>query len=166
MNMKKILFLMAAVSMLAACNQNKPETPEEQEQTAFRNAHFFEVIGTNMVPSEEYTQDSVHALAYVEDSAVTIEIYGVGFSSRMPLTIDMVIEDIDYSRTAEMITLSGDSIVPLMGDRPFDRYIITNLRGYISADSLVITNNYGSYQNCRFAGKVIKMLESNTSLDD
>lgn len=167
MKMKKILLVLAAaVTMLAACTPNLPQTPEEQGKIAFAKAHFFEVLGVNVVPSEEYEQDSVRALAYVRDSAVVIELYGVGFSSRMPLTVDMAIMDIDYSRSADKITLSGDSIIPMMGSRPFDRYIITNLEGYITADSLVITNNYGSYENCRYAGKVIKMEESDMKLDE
>lgn len=164
--MKKILFILAAATALVACNKNNPDSPEEQKKAAFAKANFFEVTGTNTVPSEQYTQDSVKAFVYVtENQFVTVELYGIGFSSRMPLTIDMSIEDIDCTRTAERITLKGDSIVPMMGDRPFDRYIITNLSGYITPDSLVIVNNYGSFENCKYAGKITKMLESSEELD-
>lgn len=163
--MKKIFFILAAASMLVACNQNNPLSPEEQKQAEFVKAHYFEVLGTNIVPSENYTQDSVVAYAYVQDYQVVIELEGVGFSARMPLTIDMTIEDIEYTRTTDRIFLTGDSIVPLMGDKPFDRYIITELNGYITKDSLVIVNNYGSYKNCKYAGKITKMLESNITLE-
>lgn len=165
--MKKFFYLAVAVTMLAACNQNKPDSPEEQKKTEFAKAHVFEVLGTNTVPSENYTQDSVRAVALLTDTSATIELYGVGFSERMPVTIDMNIEGIDYSRHgATSITLAGDSIAPTMGGRPFDRYMITGLKGYITADSLVFTNNYGSYENCKFAGKVVKMEEKALNTND
>lgn len=164
--MKKFFYLAVVVTMLAACNQNKPDSPEEQKKTEFAKAKYFEVIGINTVPSENYTQDSVRALAYLTDEGAVIELYGVGFSERMPITIDMNIEDINYSRSGEQITLSGDSIIPLMGSRPFDRYMITGLKGYITADSLVFTNNYGSYENCKFAGKMVKMEEKALNTND
>lgn len=165
--MKKIFFILAAATALVACNQNQPATPEDETKADFAKAHFFEVLGINTVPSEEYTQDSVKAYVYVqENDVVSIELYGIGFSSRMPLTIDMSIPNIGYTRSSERITLSGDSIVPMMGDKPFERYLITNLNGYITKDSLVIVNNYGSFENCKYAGKITKMLESFNILDE
>jgi len=165
--MKKFFYLAVAATMLAACNQNKPDSPEEQKKTEFAKAHFFEVLGTNTVPSENYTQDSVRALAYLTDEGAVIELYGVGFSERMPLTIDMNIEGINYFRRGSTsITLTGDSIAPKMAGKPVERYMITNLNGSITPDSLVFTNNYGSYENCKFAGKVVKMAESFVILDE
>ena len=164
--MKKFFFILAAATALVACNQNKPVTPEEQKKADFAKAHYFEVLGTNTVPSENYTQDSVVAYAYVQDDEVIIDLYGVGFSARMPLTIDMTIENINYTRTAERITLSGDNIVPMMGEKPFDRYLITGLNGYITPDSLVINNAYGSFVGCKYAGKITKMEESSTDFDE
>lgn len=166
--MKKILFILAFATALVACNnKNNPDSPEDQQKAAFIKAHYFEAIGINSVPSEQYTQDSVIVKAYLSnENIVTIELYGVGFSSRMPLTIDMSIPNVKGARTAERITLSGDSIIPMMGERPFDRYIITDLNGYITPDSLVFVNNYGTYEDCKYAGKITKMLESNTALDN
>ena len=60
-------------------------------------------------------------------------------------------------RTADRIILSAETVIPTMGGKPFDRYPVVNLNGYISADSLVFTNNYGTYENCSFAGKIISM---------
>lgn len=164
--MKKFFYLAVAVTMLAACNQNNPDSPGEQKKTEFAKAKYFEVVGTSYVPSGDYTQENARAFARItENNKVVIEFDSITFATRMPY-ISMTIEDINYSRSGEQITLSGDSIIPLMGSRPFDRYMITGLKGYITADSLVFTNNYGSYENCKFAGKVVKMEEKALNTND
>jgi hypothetical protein len=156
--MKKVFAFFAMAAMFAACNTNTPVNPDEQKREEFAKATFFEVIGTNKVPSESYTQDSVRAEAFVKDgNIVSINLYGVGFSARMPLTIDMTIDSISSTRTADRIILSAETVIPTMGGKPFNRYPVVNLNGYISADSLVFTNNYGVYENCSFAGKIISM---------
>lgn len=165
--MKKIFTFVALAAVCAACNTNSPETPEEQTKAAFAKATYFEALGKNTVPNVEgenhdlpFELDSVRAsVNIVSDNTLDINLYGISFSSKMPVTIDMVIPAAAFVRTAEKITVSGDNIVPLMGDKPFDRYIITGLNGYITADSLVVVNNYGSYADCVYAGKITKMEE-------
>ena len=56
-----------------------------------------------------------------------------------------------------IIRISGDSIAPMMGERRFDNYMVTALKGTITADSLIFSNNYGTYQDCSYVGKVTKM---------
>ena len=75
----------------------------------------------------------------------------------MPVSIDMVIPAAKYTRTANRITLSGEDIIPTMVGNPFDRYMITDLKGYVTADSLVFSNNYGTYNDCSYAGKITQM---------
>jgi hypothetical protein len=164
--MKKILSLLAMVAVLAACNdQNKPQNPEEQKQAEFAKARYFQVTGTNQVPSENYTQDNVTAYVVIGDEYAVISLAGVGFSSRMPVTVDMDIDSVSYTRSADRITLSAQNVMPKMKGAPVSRYLINQLSGYITPDSLVFTNNYGSYQNCVFAGKVVLMAESNVTLE-
>jgi len=165
--MKKIFTLVAAVAVLAACNTNNPDTPEEQKKAAFAKAQLFEAVGTNTVPNVEgenkdrpFVIDSVRVEAViVTDSTLDIRLYGINFSSKMPVTIDMVIPGAHYSRTADLIRISGEGLVPTMGDRPFDRYIITGLTGTITCDSLRLRNNYGQYSDCTFAGHITALTE-------
>ena len=104
--------------------------------------------------------DSVRVEAViVTDSTLDINLYGINFSSKMPVTIDMVIPGAKYTRTAEKIILYGEGIIPTMGGNPFDRYVINALAGSITADSLVFTNSYGQYAGCTYAGKITKMAE-------
>ena len=57
--------------------------------------------------------------------------------------------------TAGEIRFYGDSIVPTAGDKPYEKYIVTDLKGYISADSLCLSNKYGDTP-CVYAGKLKK----------
>ena len=162
--MKKILLFVAVALMIAACNKkDEPENPASQ--TSFAKATLFEALGTNTVPNVEgeqhnlpYSLDSVRVEAViVTDSTLDIKLYGINFSSKMPVTIDMVIPAVSYARTVEKITISGDSIIPTMGGNPFNRYVIYDLSGTITADSLTFTNTYGTYTGCTYAGKITKM---------
>ena len=162
--MKKILLFVAVALMIAACNKkDEPENPASQ--TSFAKATLFEALGTNTVPNVEgeqhnlpYSLDSVRVEAViVTDSTLDIKLYGINFSSKMPVTIDMVIPAVSYTRTVEKITLSGDSIIPTMGGNPFNRYVIYDLSGTITADSITFTNTYGTYTGCTYAGKITKM---------
>jgi len=162
--MKKILLFVAVALMIAACNKkDEPENPASQ--TSFAKATLFEALGTNTVPNVEgeqhnlpYSLDSVRVEAViVTDSTLDIKLYGINFSSKMPVTIDMVIPAVSYTRTMEKITISGDSIIPTMGGNPFNRYVINDLSGTITADSLTFTNTYGTYTGCTYAGKITKM---------
>ena len=162
--MKKILLFVAAALMIAACNKkDEPENPASQ--TSFAKATLFEALGTNTVPNVEgeqhnlpYSLDSVRVEAViVTDSTLDIKLYGINFSSKMPVTIDMVIPAVSYTRTVEKITISGDSIIPTMGGNPFNRYVIYDLSGTITADSITFTNTYGTYTGCTYAGKITKM---------
>jgi len=162
--MKKILFFVAVALLIAACNKkDEPENPASQ--TSFAKATLFEALGTNTVPNVEgeqhhlsYSLDSVRVEAViVTDSTLDIKLYGINFSSKMPVTIDMVIPAVSYTRTVEKITISGDSIIPTMGGNPFNRYAIYDLSGTITADSFTFTNTYGTYTGCTYAGKITKM---------
>lgn len=162
--MKKILLFVAAALMIASCNKkDEPENPASQ--TSFAKATLLEALGTNTVPNVEgeqhnlpYSLDSVRVEAViVTDSTLDIKLYGINFSSKMPVTIDMVIPAVSYTRTVEKITISGDSIIPTMGGNPFNRYVIYDLSGTITADSITFTNTYGTYTGCTYAGKITKM---------
>lgn len=167
--MKKSLFILAAAVALAACNPNTPVTLEEQKQAEFAKASYFEAFGTNTVPNVEgenhdqpFVMDSVRAEVIITgDNTLDVYLYQINFSSKMPITIDMVIPGVTYSRNADRITLSGDSLVPTMGGNPFDKYIVTALSGHITADSLVFSNGYGPYSDCTYAGAVSRMQEQN-----
>lgn len=165
--MKKLFYVLAVAAIVAACNSKDKNEPEDQIHVSFAKATYFEALGTNTVPNVEGEQkdqpfrlDNVRVEAVIlTDNTLDINLYGINFSSKMPVTIDMVIPGAKYIRTAEKITLYGDSIIPTMGGNPFDRYVIYDLTGTINSDSLVFTNSYGQYAGCTYAGKITKIEE-------
>ena len=160
--MKKIFFIIAAATAFVACDPHKPDSPEEQKNADFAKATHFEASGTNTVPNVEgenhdlpFTMDGIRAeVVIVTDNTLDIYLYAINFSSKMPVTIDMVIPGASYTRTDNRITISGDNIVPLMGEREFDKYVVTALNGFITSDSLYVNNGYGPYPDCTYAGKI------------
>ena len=102
--------------------------------------------------------DSVRSeVVLLTDSTLDIYLFGINFSSKMPVTIDMTIPGVSYKRTAESLILTGDSLVPLMGERPFDRYVITALTGTITENEFKLKNGYGSYADCTYEGVITGM---------
>ena len=165
-DMKKIFLLLAFAGMIISCDQHSPDDPADKDKVRFAEAMFFEACGKNTVPNVEgenknmpFEMDSVRAEAQIlTDTTLDLRLYGITFSSKMPVTIDLVIPDVRYTRTEDQITLFGENISPKMGGMPFDRYKINVLQGSITADSLAFSNNYGTYHDCTYAGKVTKML--------
>ena len=70
-------------------------------------------------------------------------MYDVKFATMMPVTIDMLISGVSYIKQGQTIRFYGDSIVPTAGNKPYEKYIITDLEGYVTADSICLSNNYG-----------------------
>ena len=163
--MKKILFILAAVMMITSCNKNEPEFTPTQDETAFNEATKFEASGTNKVPDGDgpntpfEMKDIRSEVVIVDETTLDIYLFEIAFASNMALktTINMVIPGVNYVRTEGQITLSGDNITPTTGGNPFTRYIVYNLSGTITADSLKFTNSYGTFSGCTYAGKITQM---------
>lgn len=163
--MKKILFILATATMLAACNKNEPELTPNQNKTAFNDATKFEALGTSNVPDADgpglpfEMKDIRSEVVIVDETTLDIYLYDIAFASTMAqkTTINMVVPGVTYSRTEEQITLSGDNIIPTMKGRQFPNYIVKNLSGTITADSLKFTNSYGTFSGCTYAGKITQM---------
>ena len=171
--MKKFFFILATATLFVACNQNKPADPEEQQKATFAKAMYFETLGTNTVPNVEgdnkdlpFVMDSVRAeVVIVSDTTLDLYLYKIAFASAMAqrALINMTLPALKYTRTVDKITFSGENIDVLMGVKS-SGYISTKVTGYITADSLVVANDYsspkrGSYPGCSYAGKVIDMQE-------
>ena len=136
--MRKILTLFIAAGLLASCHIVTPEEPIPNDTKAY------EAYGLLTVPSSGFTKENVRTKVVLTDAAtLDIYMYEVKFATMMPVTIDMVISGVNYTKTAQTITFRGDSIVPTAGGKRYDKYIVTELEGSITADSLCLTNNYG-----------------------
>lgn len=148
--MKKILTLIALVSVLSACHITSKEPEVKDQETAY------EAYGVLTIPTSGFTKENLRTkVILVDDELLDIYMFEVKFATMMPLTIDMVISNVSYTKSGSMIEFHGDSIVPTAGDKPYKEHIVTDLKGYISADSLCLTNNYGETPSV-YAGKLVK----------
>lgn len=148
--MKKILTLIALVSVLSACHITSKEPEIKDQETAY------EAYGVLTIPTSGFTKENLRTkVILVDDELLDIYMFEVKFATMMPVTIDMVISNVSYTKTGSMIEFYGDSIVPTAGNKPYEKYIVTDLKGSISADSLCLSNNYGETPSV-YAGKLVK----------
>ena len=106
------------------------------------------------IPSSGFTKENVRTkLVIKENNELDIYMFDVKFAAAMPVTIDMLISGVSYAKEGGEIVFYGDSIVPTAGDKPYEKYIVTDLQGVITADSLFITNKYGTTPSV-YAGKL------------
>jgi hypothetical protein len=153
--MKKLLSLMTLAALIAACSPITPDTPEEQQKAAFEEATEFTACGRIAVPSQTFTLDSVRVEARLRGTTtIDIYLYEVTFSPRMPVRIDMVIPDADCTRTKGRVTFTGNGIEPTMGGNPVARYVVTDLQGAITPDSLTFTTAFGG-MTCTYHGALV-----------
>ena len=137
--MKKIFTLIALAGLFAACHINTPE-PEIQDDT-----EAYEALGTLLIPSSGFTKENLRTeIVLVDNDKLDIYMFDVKFADAMPVTIDMVISGVPYVQSGSFISFYGDSIVPYAGNKPYEKYIVTDLEGSITADSMFISNNYGT----------------------
>lgn len=148
MNMKKLFFLWTAVTLLAACHINTPEPPKTEDTQSY------EAYGRLTIPSSGFTKENVRTqLILKENNELDLYMYDVKFASAMPVTIDMLISGVGYADEGGEIVFYGDSIIPTAGGKPYEKYIVTDLQGVITADSLFISNKYGKTPSV-YAGKL------------
>lgn len=134
--MKKLIYVLAV--LFAACSINSPE-PEISNDT-----DAYEAIGTLHIPSSGFTKENLRTkVVLVDREKLDIYMFDVKFATLMPVTIDMVISGVPYVQNGSFISFYGDSIVPYAGNKPYEKYVVTELEGSITADSMFISNNYG-----------------------
>lgn len=137
--MKKFTFLAIAFAFLFTSCHIASEEPEVKPQESA-----YEAYGLLTIPSSGFTKENVRTkVVLVSDKQLDIFMFDVKFAALMPVTIDMVISGVGYTRTAGEIHFSGDAIIPTAGNKPYEKYIITDLTGRITADSICLSNNYG-----------------------
>lgn len=142
------LSLMALTLCFTSCHIASEEPEEKQDESSY------EAYGLLTIPSSGFTKENVRTkIMLADDGLLDIYMFDVKFAELMPVTIDMVIRGVAYNKTADEIRFYGDSIVPTAGNKPYEKYIVTDLQGYITADSLCLSNKYGDTPSI-YAGKL------------
>ena len=89
----------------------------------------------------------------VGEGIVDITLYGVSFSPRMPMTLDMTIPGVKCAKTPGGYSLSADSIVPVALGRPFENYMVTKLSGSLTDKGLSMKMEIGGCPSDYKAGE-------------
>lgn len=144
----KHYYLLIIAFFFASCHITNPEVPVPEETGSY------EADGLLTVTSSGFTKEDVRTkIVLIDDATLDLYMYDVKFATMMPVTIDMLISGVSYSKQGQTIRFYGDSIVPTAGNKPYEKYIITDLEGYVTADSICLSNNYGEtpsiYQGAR-----------------
>ena len=101
-------------------------------------------MGQLQVERPFFEDDSVRVTFFrLNDVLGQIVMYNVTFSARMQRLSDMTIDSISVAATGDILALTGENIVPTSGGNPFSKYIITNLRGTVTQDSLKVSMTCG-----------------------
>lgn len=132
-----------------ACDE--AETPEETKQVAA--ASYSGTLSVDQLDSTFYDTDSV--VVSIEPVAISsaagdftflrIMMHQVRFSPRMPMSLDMTINDVTYVAGEDGFALSGDSIVPFAMGGPFPTYLITDLQGVVKDNELTVSMTCGRF---------------------
>lgn len=149
--MKQHLLILASLAvLLSACHIDSEEPAVKPEDSTY------EAFGLLTIPSSGFTKENVRTkIVLTNDELLDIYMFDVKFAALMPVTIDMVISDVGYNKSANEIRFYGDGIIPTAGNKPYAKYIITDLEGRITTDSLFISNNYGDTPSI-YKGKLAK----------
>lgn len=152
--MKKIFLCVLGMITLSLCFSSCHIASEEPVISEPDSS--YEAYGLLTIPSSGFKKENVRTqIMLVNDELLDIYMFNVKFAALMPVTIDMVISGVGYTRTANEIRFYGDNIVPTAGNKPYEKYIITDLQGRITADSLCLSNNYGDTPSV-YAGALVK----------
>ena len=131
-----VFFLMTV--LLSACHITSSEEPVAEETPSY------EAYGQLTITSSGFTKDDVRTkVVLVSSDTLDLYMYEVKFAALMPVTIDMVVSGVAYTKSGNQITFRGDGIVPTAGNKPYEKYVIRDLEGTITADSLILSNKYG-----------------------
>ncbi|GHT54432.1 hypothetical protein AGMMS49982_19120 [Bacteroidia bacterium] len=135
----------AAVVMMVSCDNEEPKKlpPLPIESGAY--------IGRVQVDAPFYEQDNV-LVTFKDSTVATIIIHNVKFASNMPYLNDMTIDSISVTKTTNDIVLAGENLIPTTAGNPYAMYIITDLQGKVTSDSLITTMTCGSFP-LSFRGK-------------
>lgn len=135
-----ILFSLAA--LFAACNKPSVEEPVEP----FTAATYAGTVSVAFNGADFDNPDiRVDVLAEPSTGTLSITIHEIRFAPQMPVTVDVTIPDVHYKEVDGVIAFEAQSIVPLSGVVPMERYKVSGLNGSIRGDRCEFSLSFGNY---------------------
>ncbi len=137
------------MALLASCDDNKKDLPDG---TDYRNdpaslKWYFKGPARTLQDNggTPYTQQNViTCIVFNADyTHCDLFLFNVAFAAQMPL-IDMEVYGLEVESTSGVYKITGDAIVPKIGEREFPVYTIFGFEGYASVSELEFTLTCGS----------------------
>ncbi len=139
----------AAVVMMVSCDNEEPKVPPINP---IEEVFYEGLLSVRQSSGTFYEQDSV-LVTFKDSTLATIVMHKVKFSQYMPVILnDMTIDSISVEKAANDIVLAGENLIPTTAGNPYAMYIITDLQGKVTSDSLITTMKCGTYP-LSFRGK-------------
>lgn len=147
--MKKTVYFLCVFTLafsLFSCTDPDEDNQGQQQPDETSQHVFYGTLTVGPDSEQPFVMDSVKIAMVESDTTdnLTMIMYKVRFASRMPM-LDIKVEGIDAETNQDVTVLQADSIIPWAVNGYFATYIITNLDGDMTDDSLFVSMNCGTF---------------------
>ncbi len=137
----KFIAAMAAVLLpLVVVSCGTKEEPEILPDPQGEFTGSFSIVNSD---GTTFSMETVRAGYEVGEGTVDITLYGVSFSPRMPMTLDMTIPGVAIAKGPDGYSLSSASTTPTALGKPFPNYMVTDLSGSLTGSDLSLRMEIG-----------------------
>ena len=149
---KKLILIASMLLAVAGCSKNNVNEEKETPRSSVYSGSLNVVAG-----GKDNVTEGVEVNADIDkDGVLTLVFHKVKFVPQMPVSLDVTVPDVKYSREADGgLLLSGDGIVPITMMQPYPKYTVTGLTGKMSAKSLSVSLNFGEFPTS-YSGNVVE----------
>lgn len=141
--MKKNVFFILFFTALILCGCTKSD---KNEDIVPQNGDYIGTLTVDQNDGTIYTDSDIAVEIIINaDTSLDIIMKEVKFSSKMPVTLDMTIKNVQYTINGKVMVLSGTDLIPWAMGGEFPRYTITDLTGSISNQDITMEMSCGGY---------------------
>ncbi len=149
---KKLILIASMLLAVAGCSKNNVNEEKETPRSSVYSGSLNVVAG-----GKDNVSEGVEVNADIDkDGVLTLVFHKVKFVPQMPVSLDVTVPDVKYSKEADgSLLLSGDGIVPITMMQPYPKYTVTGLSGKMSAKALSVSLNFGEFPTS-YSGNVVE----------
>ena len=149
---KKLILIASMLLAVAGCSKNNVNEEKEAPRSSVYSGSLNVVAG-----GKDNVTEGVEVNADIDkDGVLTLVFHKVKFVPQMPVSLDVTVPDVKYSRAADgSLLLSGDGIVPITMMQPYPKYTVTGLSVKMSDKALSISLNFGEFPTS-YSGNVVE----------
>ena len=149
---KKLILIASMLLAVAGCSKSNVNEEKVPPRSSVYSGSLNVVAG-----GKDNITEGVEVNADIDkDGVLTLVFHKVKFVPQMPVSLDVTVLDVKYSREADgSLLLSGDGIVPITMMQPYPKYTVTGLSGKMSDKALSISLNFGEFPTS-YSGNVVE----------